>query len=134
MAQVTILHEEDRVKAINLIRSKEMGRHGLVFTLRQGTRTDAQNNMMWPMLAPISAQVELMGRKWSPDDWKCIFMEDVGHKPRILPMIGENSMFAAGFKSSKLGVRDMSVLLERIIAEATLNGITYPWLKEDMLK
>ena len=130
MPEIVIMHEEDRIKAINLIRSKELGRYGLVVNVRDGTRTDAQNRMMWPMLAPIAAQVELMGRKWRSDDWKCIIMKDVGHKPRILPELDESGMFAAGFYSSKLGVRDMSALLEAIIAHAAQHDIHYPWLKE----
>ena len=133
MAEIVIMHEEDRVKAINLIRGKELGRYGLVVNVRDGTRTDAQNRMMWPMLKPFAAQVELGGRKWQPDDWKCIMMEAVGHKPRVLPKINDDGIFSAGFRSSRLGVKDMSKLLEFIIAEAAQNGISYPWLKEDML-
>lgn len=134
MAEIIILHESDRVKALNGIRGAELGRHGLVVNVRQGTRTDAQNRMMWPMLQPFSSQVELGGRKWDRDAWKCIMMEGVGHKPRVLPKLNDDGIFAAGFRSSKLGVRPMTELLEFIIAEAAQRGIQYPWLTDDMIR
>ena len=130
MAEVTIFHEEDRLKAIEAIRRAPIGRHGLVFSLRDGKRTDAQNRTMWKMLQPFADQVELGNRTWDRASWKCILMEAAGHKPLTLPNIQDNGIFSAGFRSSKLGVKQMTELIELIIAEGAQRGIDYPWLHE----
>lgn len=130
MAEIVILHEQDRVKAMNALRAAPMGKYGLVVSVREGKRTDAQNRAMWSMLKPFAGGQELMGKKWDRNAWKCIMMEAAGHKPLTLPSLSGDTFFAAGFRSSKMGVRDMSELLELIQAEAAQRGIQYPWLKE----
>jgi len=88
-------------------------RLGIIAEREQG-RTTEQNAKMWAMLNDISAQKEHAGRKYSPDQWKALFMHASGYDVQFLPSL-DSSTFVPYFHSSrKLLKREFIELLEFI--------------------
>jgi hypothetical protein len=89
-----------------------------VVEVRDVTRTDEQNRLMWPMLAAFSEQAKLSGRTLIKDQWKAVFLQALGHPQDMLPTLDESTWFAAGLRSSKLTKPEFSALIDLIQAEA----------------
>lgn len=88
---------------------------GAVLNIREATRTNEQNAMMWALLSDIS-RAKPQGRVMTPDLWKCVFMAAVGHRCRFEPALDGNGVVPVGFKSSRLTKAEMSDLIECILA------------------
>lgn len=87
---------------------------GAVVTIRERTRTLDQNARMWAMLGQV-AKAEPEGRQHTPDVWKCLFMHALGYETRfVMGLNGEP--FPAGFRSSRLSVRECSDLIDFMTA------------------
>ncbi|MEM6900314.1 MAG: recombination protein NinB [Pseudomonadota bacterium] len=115
--------EAQRETAVRALNEKLLGQFGFYMELRGRTRSQAQNDRLWPTLRPIARTQEVMGKKWSEEQWKCMFMEMLGCELQYLPKLDGTGFFPAGFKSSKLLVPEFSDLLELIHAYAAENGI-----------
>ena len=98
--------------------------YGYMLIAREPTRTDEQNRLMWPLLGCFEQQAEVKGQTWKDHQWKSMFMEALGHEQEILPSLDGSRWFAAGLRTSKLGKREFSDLIERIYAEAAERGVT----------
>jgi hypothetical protein len=94
-----------------------------VVEVRDVTRTDEQNRLMWPMLTAFSEQAKLSGRTLIKDQWKAVFLQALGHPQDMLPTLDENTWFAAGLRSSKLTMPEFSALIDLIQAEAAQRGV-----------
>jgi hypothetical protein len=94
-----------------------------VVEVRDVTRTDEQNRLMWPMLTAFSEQAKLSGRTLIKDQWKAVFLQALGHPQDMLPTLDENTWFAAGLRSSKLTKPEFSALIDLIQAEAAQRGV-----------
>jgi len=86
-------------------------------------RTTEQNDRLWEMLARVEKRMDIGGRKFPADDWKCIFMKAMGREARFLPSLDGESFFPVGFRSSELSVREMSDLQTFIEASCAERGI-----------
>jgi hypothetical protein len=98
--------------------------YGYVLKASERTRTDDQNRMLWPLLACFERQgATIRGQTFTDHQWKSIFLEGLGHEQEFLPSLDGSRWFAAGLRSSKLGVKEFSDLLELIQAEAATRGV-----------
>lgn len=97
--------------------------YGYWLTAQEPTRTLEQNAMLWPLLGKFEDQAMIRGQKWRDHQWKSIFLEALGHEQEMLPSLDGSRWFSAGLRSSKLGVREFSDLLELIQAEAAGRGV-----------
>jgi hypothetical protein len=88
-------------------------------------RTLPQNDRMWAMLTDIAIQKEHNGRRYSPEDWKCLFMHALGQEMRFLPSLDGKTFVPLGHRSSDLGKEEMSELIELMLAWGTENGVTF---------
>lgn len=77
---------------------------------KEPKRSDAQNDRMWEMLDRVSKRMDINGRKLTTEQWKCIFMKAMGKEAEFLPTLDGSSFFPTGFRSSDLGIREMSDL------------------------
>lgn len=91
--------------------------------VRDVTRTDDQNRLMWPCLKAFEDQATLCGKKLAKEQWKSVFLQALGHPQDMLPTLDESTWFAAGLRSSKLTKPEFSALIEMILAEAALRGV-----------
>lgn len=93
-----------------------------VVTFRRPGRTIPQNDRMWAMLTDIARQAEHNGRRYSPDDWKCLFLHALGHEARFMAGLS-GEPFPVGFRSSKLSKEQMGELMDFMEAWAAENGV-----------
>ena len=96
-----------------------------VVEVRDVTRTDEQNRLLWPCLKAFETQATIRGQTFRDHQWKSIFLEALGHEQDMLPSLDGSRWFAAGLRSSKLGKRQFSDLLELIQAEAAQRGVEW---------
>lgn len=89
---------------------------------KQPKRSDIQNDRMWEMLTRISKRMEIGGKKYEPDQWKCMFMKAMGKEAQFLPTLDGASFFPTGFSSSDLSVGEMSDLQTFMEAWAAEQG------------
>lgn len=90
---------------------------------KEPKRSHEQNDRMWVMLDRISKRMTINGQKFSPEQWKCIFMQAMGKQVQVLPALDGSTWFPAGFRSSDLGVREMSDMQTFMEAHCAEQGI-----------
>jgi hypothetical protein len=95
-----------------------------VLNIREATRTNEQNDKMWAMLSDIS-RAKPLGRVLAPDRWKCLFMDDLGHKPVWEPGLDGDGVVNVGYKSSRLTKAQMSDMIERMYAYGAEHGVRW---------
>jgi hypothetical protein len=95
-----------------------------VVTVRAGDRTLEQSSKMWAMLTDI-ARAKPEGRRWTPETWKCAFMNALGHQVQFAEGLDGSGPFPLGFRSSKLSKAQMSDLLEVITEYGARHGVQW---------
>jgi len=98
---------------------------GYVVSVRPPMRNLDQNAKLWAMLTDISKVCEIDGRKFIREDWKCIFMRACGWDVMFLPGLSDGRPFPAGFRSSRMTVRQMADLITYIGAYGDERGVTW---------
>lgn len=98
--------------------------------VKEPKRSDAQNDRLWEMLGRISKRMTINGKRYAPDQWKCIFMKQIGKEASFLPTLDGESFFPTGFRSSDLSVQEMSDMQTFMEAWAAEQGVDI-WAKED---
>ena len=88
-------------------------------------RSSEQNAKMWAMLTEIAASGELRDQRWTPDQWKSIFMQSLGHPVEVLPSLDGKSWFPASLSSSRLSKGQMAEMIECMLAWGTENGVVF---------
>jgi len=93
--------------------------------LKAAKRTLPQNDRMWAMLTDISRQKEHAGRKYTPDQWKVLFMHACGREVQFIPSLDNSTFIPWGQSSSDLSVGEMSDLIEFMQAWGAENGVVF---------
>jgi hypothetical protein len=88
-------------------------------------RSSEQNRKMWAMLAEVSTQATLRNQHWTSEQWKGIFMQELGYKVEVLPTLDGTSWFPCGHQSSKMSTAQMAELIELMYAEGTQRGVKF---------
>lgn len=83
-----------------------------VVDISEARRTNDQNAKMRAMASDISRQVKIDGVAYSPEDWKCKFMDACSFKARWIPNLEGDGMINAGYRSSRLNKAQMSDVIE----------------------
>ena len=87
---------------------------------KEPKRSDVQNDRMWELLTRISKRFTLLGKRYNPESWKCVFMQSMGKETQFLPTLDESGFFPSGFRSSDLSVKemcDLQTVMEQYAAE-----------------
>lgn len=92
-------------------------------------RTLPQNDRMWAMLTDVAQQVEWHGKKFTPDDWKLIFLDALKREVRTAPNIDGNGFVNLGRSSSDLSKAEMTDLIELIFAFGANHDVKF---KDDL--
>lgn len=98
---------------------------GTRVTFQEPKRSLEQNARMWAMLTDFASQVEHNGRKYSPDEWKVIFLHALGQEMRFVPSLDGRTFIPIGQRSSELSVSEMCQLQELIEAEGAQRGVLF---------
>jgi hypothetical protein len=88
-------------------------------------RTLPQNDLMWSLLTTVAQQCEHAGRRYTPDQWKVIFMHAVGREVQFLPSLDGATFIPWGQSSSDLSKQEMTELTEFILAWGAERGVKF---------
>lgn len=88
-------------------------------------RTLPQNDRMWAMLTDIAQQKEHAGRKFTPDQWKVLFMHACGREVQFIPALDGTTFIPWGQSSSDLSKEEMTDLIEFMFAWGAENGVAF---------
>lgn len=88
-------------------------------------RTLPQNDRMWAMLTDISVQKQHAGRRYTPDQWKVIFLHACGREVQFIPSLDGSTFIPWGQSSSDLSIPEMSELIEFLFAWGAENGVSW---------
>lgn len=88
-------------------------------------RTLPQNDRMWAMLTDIAQQKTHAGRRYTPDQWKVIFMHACGREVQFIPSLDGSTFIPWGQSSSDLSVGEMTELIEFLFSWGAENGVVF---------
>lgn len=94
-----------------------------VVNVKEATRNTDQNAKLWAMLSDIS-RAKPEGRKMTAELWKAVFMQACGHEVQFLNGL-DGLPFPAGFRSSRLTVRQMADLISFVAAYGDQHGVKW---------
>lgn len=110
----------DREKAKRWIDAMKWGGR---IEFKEAKRTIPQNDRMWAMLSDVATQKTHAGRRYTPDQWKVIFMHACGREVQFIPSLDGSTFIPWGSRSSDLSKHEMSELMEFISAWCAENGV-----------
>jgi hypothetical protein len=93
-------------------------------------RSLPQNDRMWAMLTDVSQQAALGGKKFTPEQWKVIFLHALGQEITLLPSLDGNGFVPWGQSSSDLSKSEMTDLIELIFKFGAEHGVQFQDEKE----
>lgn len=99
---------------------------GFVCKVTEPRRTDDQNAKLWAMLSDVSCAMP-DGRRHTPEEWKCIFMNACGWDVQFLEGL-DGRPFPSGFRSSRMSKQQMSDLIDYVQAYGDEHGVM--WTEE----
>lgn len=121
-ALIVCYSQADRRKAADWCMKAPTGTR---IEFKASKRTLPQNDRMWSMLTEVATQVTHLGNKYTPDQWKVLFMHACGREVQFLPGLDEKTFIPWGQSSSDLSKEEMSELIEFIFAWGAEHGVTF---------
>lgn len=112
-ALVIVQTQADREKVASWARKAPVGTR---VEFKASKRTVDQNSRMWAMLTDVAMQAKHMGRSYTPDQWKVLFMHACGREVQFLPSLDGSTFIPWGQRSSDLSKQEMTDLIETIFA------------------
>ena len=109
---IILAHPEARRRALEAVRTAP---DDYVVTVSGRTRTLEQNALLWPLLTAVSKQVVWHGHVLTQEEWKDMFTASL-KKSRVMPNLDNTGFVILGQRTSKMGKREFSDLLELIYA------------------
>ena len=94
-------------------------------TFQGPRRTNDQNAKFWAMLSDIAEQREHCGRRYSKEDWRCIFLHALGRETRFVPALDGAGFLPIGQSSSDLSIDEMRDMIEFMLAWGAENGVIF---------
>jgi hypothetical protein len=115
-------HNSSRSRAIDWVVKAPLGTR---VEFKGPKRTLPQNDRMWAMLTDIATQKEHFGRRYTPDQWKAIFMSASGCECQFIPALDGCGFVPWGLNSSDLSKEEMSDLIAFMEAWGTQNSVVF---------
>lgn len=121
-ALLILKSQADRNKAISWIQQAKP--HTRV-EFKAHKRSTDQNSKMWAMLTEVAEQATHMGQRYTPDQWKILFMYACGREVQFLPGLDGKTFLPWGQSTSDLSKDEMTDLIEFIYAWGAENGVKF---------
>lgn len=121
-ALIVIGGDSDRQKAMHWA---SKARIGMRIEFKEEKRSLPQNDKMWSMLTEIAGQKEHAGRRYTPDQWKVIFMHACGREVQFIPSLDNATFIPWGQSSSDLSVGEMADLITFMTKWGDENGVVF---------
>lgn len=112
----------DRLTAVEWVRKAPVGTR---VEFKAVKRSLPQNDRMWAMLTDVATQVKHVERRFSPDQWKIIFMHACGREVQFLPSLDGATFIPWGQSSADLSKDEMSELIDFIAAWGAQHGVVF---------
>lgn len=119
---LTLYTEEDRKRARTYVNSAPPGTR---VTFKAEKRSLPQNDYMWSLLTDISAQKDHNGRRYTPDQWKCLMMHAIGREITFIPSLDGSTFIPWGQSSSDLSKEEMTTLIDFLQVWGAENGVVF---------
>lgn len=127
-ALLVLSTDSDRLKASHWIQKAPWGTR---IEFKGSRRTLPQNDRMWAMLTDIAEQRTHMGNKYTPDQWKVLFLHACGREVQFLPGLDQKTFIPWGQSSSDLSKQEMTDLIEFMFAWGAENGVIFKEPKQE---
>lgn len=125
-AQKFILaHDLARGRAIEAVKNAPAGYY---VEVKEPTRNNEQNALMWSLLSDVSEQVQWYGEWLSPENWKDVFSAAL-KKQKVVPGL-EGGFVVCGQSTSRMGKREFSDLIELIRAFGVERDVKFGDVRE----
>ncbi len=121
-ALIVLNSPADRQRAAHWVATAPIGTR---VEFKATKRTLDQNSRMWAMLTDVATQATHMGKKYTPDQWKVLFMAACGNEVQFLPSLDGSTFIPWGQRSSDLSKQEMTDLIEFIFAWGAEHGVTF---------
>lgn len=121
-ALITVNGKSDRERASAWASQSPVGTR---IEFKKPKRSIPQNDRMWAMLTDIASQKEHAGRKYTPDQWKVLFMHACGREVQFIPALDNTTFIPWGQSSSDLSKEEMTNLIEFMFAWGAENSVTF---------
>jgi hypothetical protein len=121
-ALITLNTAADRQRAHHWV---EKAPWGCRIEWKAEKRSLDQNSLMWALLTDVATQKEHHGRRYTPDQWKVIFMAACGREVQFIPSLDGSTFIPWGQSSSDLSKAEMTDLIEFIFAWGAENGVAF---------
>ncbi len=121
-ALIVIHNDADRAHAAKWVSRAPSGTR---IEFKASKRTLSQNALMWVLLTHIARQKRHHGQRYSPDDWKVIFLHALGRETRFVPSLDGVGFIPIGQSSSDLSIEEMSGMIELLYSWGAQNGVDF---------
>lgn len=98
---------------------------GTRIEFKAAKRSLDQNAKMWAALTDVARQATHMGKRYTPDQWKILFLHACGREVQFLPALDGSTFIPWGQSSSDLSKAEMSELIECILAWGAEHGVAF---------
>lgn len=119
-----LAHEQARQNAIQAVLEAPKG---FVVDIREQTRTEGQNDLLWPILRCFSRQktwpVNGRQEKLTEEEWKDILTASYQGEVRLAQSIDKRSLVMLGARTSKMGKKAFADFITYVQATADDLGI-----------
>lgn len=110
----------DRAKAVHWVAKAPWGTR---IEFKASKRSLPQNDRLWAMLTDVAAHMKPLGRDFTTEEWKLLFMHAWGKEIRFLPGLDQKTVVPVGQSSSDLSKQEMTDLIEFIAAWCAENNV-----------
>lgn len=121
-ALLTLITPDIRARAIDWCQRLPEGTR---VEFKKPRRTLDQNSRLWAMLTDVAMQKLHAGRRYTPDQWKVLFMHGCGREVQFIPSLDNSTFIPWGQSSSDLSKEEMSELIEFMFSWGAENGIVW---------
>ena len=121
-AVIAIVSNSDRSRVAKWATQAPIGTR---VEFKQVKRSLPQNDRMWAMLTDVATQKTHAGRKYTPDQWKVLFMHACGREVQFIPALDNSTFIPWGQSSSDLSRQEMTDLIEFIFSWGAENGVVF---------
>lgn len=121
-AVITLATPADLERAAKWLKQAPAGTR---LEFKQAKRSTPQNDRLWAMLTDVATQKDHAGRKYTPDQWKVLFMHACGREVQFIPSLDNATFIPWGQSSSDLSKGEMTELIEFIFAWGAEHGVVF---------
>ncbi len=123
-----LAHDMARNNAIQAILNAP---DGYVVEIKEPNRTLAQNSILHGQLGDIADQVVWHTQKFNPVIWKRLttfsYLREINEKPLLIPALDQSGVDLIYEKTSQMGVKMMSGLIEYNFAFGAENNVRWTY-------